>query len=221
MAPPSERSARQELVRAYRQVVDLGLTELSSGNLSVRWGEGLLISPTGASGETIDEDALVYIGPDDAWDPGQKPSSEWQLHARIYRSSPGTNAVVHTHSDNCVAVACHCKPLPGFHYMVGAFGGDDVPCVPYATFGSEALANDVAAALQTRTACLMSNHGATTRGRSLSAAVTLAHRLEITCRHYILARALGEPRHLTPQEWADFHQRVGNTGYARPDNGPA
>jgi L-fuculose-phosphate aldolase len=216
MPTSSEKTARQDLAQAYREVVSLGLTELSSGNLSVRFGEGMLISPTGASGDSIAEESLVYVGPDDTWDAGQRPSSEWQLHARIYRGSPGANAVVHTHSDYCVAVACHCKPLPGFHYMVGAFGGDDVPCVPYATFGSEALARDVTEALQTRSACLMSNHGATVRGGSLSAAVKLAHRLEISCRHYVLARALGEPRHLTAEEWADFHRRVGTTGYGRP-----
>ncbi|HEX2815183.1 MAG TPA: class II aldolase/adducin family protein [Phenylobacterium sp.] len=215
MPKSSESAARQELAQAYREVVSLGLTELSSGNLSLRFGEGMLISPTGASGDSIAEDSLVYVGPDDNWDAGQRPSSEWQLHARIYRGSPNAHAVVHTHSDYCVAVACHCKPLPGFHYMVGAFGGDDVPCVPYATFGSETLAHDVAEALKTRSACLMSNHGATARGGSLSAAVKLAHRLEISCRHYVLARALGEPRHLTAEEWADFHRRVGNTGYGR------
>lgn len=154
------------------------------------------------------------MGPDDSWDPGQRPSSEWQLHARIYQSHPATNAVVHTHSDYCVAVACHCKPLPGFHYMVDV-GGDDVPCVPYSTFGSETLARDVADALR-RATCLMANHGATARGRSLAAAVSLAHRLEISCRHYVLARALGEPRRLTPEEWTDFHRRTGNTGYGRP-----
>ncbi len=216
MAASSEGDARRALVGAYREVVDLGLTELSSGNLSVRFGDGMLISPTGASGESISEDSLVYIGSEDSWDPGQKPSSEWQLHARIYRGSAATQAVVHTHSDYCVAVACHSKPLPGFHYMVGAFGGDDVPCVPYNTFGSDELARDVADALKTRSACLMSNHGATARGGNLSAAVKLAHRLEISCRHYVLARALGEPRHLTPEEWSEFHRRFGNTGYGRP-----
>ena len=216
MTTGSETAARKALVAAYREVVDLGLTELSSGNLSARFGDGMLISPTGASGDSLFEESLVYIGPDDSWEEGQKPSSEWQLHARIYRGSTATQAVVHTHSDYCVAVACHCKPLPGFHYMVGAFGGDDVPCVPYNTFGSDELARDVAEALMTRSACLMSNHGATARGGSLSAAVKLAHRLEISCRHYILARVLGEPRHLTPEQWADFHRQVGNTGYGRP-----
>lgn len=215
MPKSSERIAREALAQAYREVVRLGLTELSSGNLSMRFGEGMLISPTGASGDSITEDSLVYVGPDETWEAGLRPSSEWQLHARIYRGSPNSHAVVHTHSDYCVAVACHCKPLPGFHYMVGAFGGDDVPCVPYATFGSERLADDVAEALKTRSACLMGNHGATARGGSLSAAVQLAHRLEVSCRHYVLARALGEPRLLTAEEWADFHRRVGNTGYGR------
>lgn len=215
MSMPSETAARAELVRGYKEIVDLGLTELSSGNVSIRFGEGMLISPTGASGDTITEDSLVYVGPDDSWAEGARPSSEWQLHARVYRSSPGTNAIVHTHSDFCVAVACHCKPLPGFHYMVGVFGGDDVPCVPYNTFGSEELARDVAEALQTRTACLMGNHGATARGRTLDAAIKGAHRLEISCRHYIHSLAMGEPRRLTPEEWADFHRRIGNSGYAK------
>lgn len=212
----SEATARAELVRAYKEVVALGLTELSSGNISLRFGEGMLVSPTGASGETIAEDNVVYIGPDDTWEAGAQPSSEWQLHARVYRGSPGTNAIVHTHSDYCVAVACHCKPLPGFHYMVGVFGGDDVPCVPYNTFGSEALARDVAEALKTRTACLMGNHGATARGRTMEAAIKGAHRLEISCRHYIHSLAMGEPRVLTPAEWADFHRRIGNSGYGKP-----
>jgi L-fuculose-phosphate aldolase len=215
MSTSSESQARAELVRAYKEVVRLGLTELSSGNLSLRYGDGMLISPTGASSESIAEDTLVYVDKDGTWAEGMKPSSEWQLHARIYARSDATQAIVHTHSDYCVAVACHCKPLPGFHYMVGTFGGDDVPCVPYSTFGSEQLAQDVADALETRTACLMGNHGATARGRNMDAAIQVAHRLEISCRHYVLARALGEPRRLTAEEWADFRKRVGGSGYAR------
>lgn len=215
MSTSSETAARAQLVEAYKEVVALGLTELSSGNVSLRFGEGMLISPTGASGDTISEDNVVYVGPNDEWEAGAKPSSEWQLHARVYKGSPATNAIVHTHSDFCVAVACHCKPLPGFHYMVGVFGGDDVPCVPYNTFGSEELARDVADALQARSACLMGNHGATVRGKDIGAAIKGAHRLEISCRHYIHSLAMGEPRLLTPEEWTDFHRRIGNSGYAK------
>lgn len=210
-----ERAARAELVAAYKEVVELGLTELSSGNLSLRFREGMLVSPTGASGDSITEDNIVYVNADGTWELSQRPSSEWQLHAAIYRDNPTTRAIVHTHSDNCVAVACHCRSLPGFHYMVGVFGGKDVPCVPYSTFGSLKLAEDVAEALRTRSACLMGNHGATARGADMKSAIMLAQRLEISCRHYLLSQALGEPRVLTDEEWGEFFARTRHRSYGK------
>ena len=126
------------------------------------------------------------------------------MHAAIYREHANANAVVHTHSDHCVALACHNKPLPGFHYLVGLFGGDDVPCVPYATFGTELLAERAAAALATRSACLLGSHGMIARGSDLTEAVTLAQRLEIMCRQYLLARQLGEPARLSEAQWQEF-----------------
>ena len=213
MSAPDETSLRRELVVQYRRSSELKLNELASGNLSCRCGEGMLISPTGASAESISEEAVVYVGPDGAWAAAQTPSSEWQMHWAIYARYPDARAVVHTHSDYCVAVASHNKPLPGFHYLVGVFGGDDVPCVPYSTYGSEALAEDAAAALADRTACLLGNHGMICRGRSLRSAVGLAHRLEIMCRQYVLARQLGEPSRLTPQQWDEFFAKSRGTGY--------
>jgi L-fuculose-phosphate aldolase len=210
----SERSAREKLVQAYQQVCKLRLNEQSSGNVSCRFGDGMLISPAGASGDSISADTIVYIGADRRWNPAQRPSTEWQMHAAIYRDSPSANAVVHTHSDYCVAVASHNRPLPGFHYLVGVFGGGDVPCVPYSTFGSLKLAEDCAAALKTRSACLMSNHGMICRGGNLESAINLAHRLEIMCRQYVLARTLGEPSHLTEADWVDFFQRAKITRYS-------
>jgi L-fuculose-phosphate aldolase len=210
----SEHTARADLASAYRTLGELRLNELASGNASVRFGEGMLISPTGASAETIDAASVVYVGPNGDWAPGQRPSSEWRLHAAVYRQIPQTNAVVHTHSDYCVAVSCHGRPLPGFHYLVGFLGGDDVPCVPYSTFGGETLARDVAAALTTRTACLMSNHGMTARGATLRSAISTARRLEILCRQYVLARALGEPSRLAAAEWEGFFEQVRATGYS-------
>ena len=207
-----EADHRVDLVRAYREVCALRLNELSSGNLSCRFGDGMLISPTGASSD-LDEDQIVYVGPDGDWDPAKRPSSEWRMHAAIYRDNSAANAVVHTHSDYCVAVACHNRPLPGFHYLVGVFGGADVPCVPYSTFGGVKLAEDVADALRQRTACLMSNHGMTARGGDLAAAVKLAQRLEIMCRQYVLARALGEPSRLAEAEWADFFDTMKTLRY--------
>ena len=211
MSGGDERALRRDLAAQYRRTCELKLNELASGNLSCRFGEGMLISPTGASAESIDEAAVVYVGPEGTWDPQQTPSTEWMMHWAIYQRHASARAVVHTHSDYCVAVSCHNQPLPGFHYLVGVFGGDDVPCVPYATFGSEALAESAAAALEHRTACLLGNHGMICRGRSLRSAVGLAHRLEIMCRQYVLARQLGEPSRLTAAEWDDFHAKAGTT----------
>lgn len=215
MGASDETTLRRELAAQYRRVADLGLNELASGNLSCRCGAGMLISPTGASGETISEAGLVYVGPDGQWDPAQRPSSEWMMHWFIYRDFPEANAVVHTHSDYCVAVACQNQPLPGFHYLVGVFGGDDVPCVPYSTFGSEQLARDTTAALRERSACLLGNHGMIARGRDLNAAVSLAHRLEIMCRQYVLTRSLGEPSRLSATQWDEFFAKSRAVRYGR------
>ena len=135
------------------------------------------------------------------------------MHAAIYQQHPTAGAVVHTHSDYCVAVASHNQPLPGFHYLVGTFGGNNVPCVPYDTFGTEQLARSASNALTDRNACLLGNHGMICRGGDLASAVELAHRLEIMCRQYVLARQLGEPDVLDDAQWQEFFTRAGEAGY--------
>ncbi|HZZ87193.1 MAG TPA: class II aldolase/adducin family protein [Caulobacteraceae bacterium] len=209
-----EASLRRDLVAQYRRTAELRLNELASGNVSCRLGEGMLISPTGASAESISEASVVHVGANGEWSGDHAPSSEWQMHAAIYRRYADARAVVHTHSDYCVAVASHNRALPGFHYLVGVFGGDDVPCVPYATYGTVELGDSAAAALADRSACLLANHGMICRGRSLKSAVGLAHRLEIMCRQYVLARQLGEPDRLTPAQWEAFFAKSRPAGYA-------
>jgi len=208
-------SLREDLVAHYKRVAALGLNEGSSGNLSVRFGTGMLISPNGANAESLAADAIVETALDGSHEGGRLPSSEWRMHAAIYRRYPDANAVVHTHSDYCVAVASHEIALPGFHYLVGVFGGDDVPCVPYSTFGRQKLADDAADALAERTACLLGNHGMIARGPGLRRAVNQAHRLEIMCRQYVLARQLGEPKRLTAADWVDFRRKGQEMAYAR------
>ena len=202
-----EADLREQLVASYKRVEAIGLNEMSSGNLSVRFGDGMLISPNGARADTIAVDTIVETAFDGAWRGEGRPSSEWRMHAAIYESHAEAGAIVHTHSDYCVAVASHLLPLPGFHYLVGVFGGNDVPCVPYSTFGTQRLADDAVAALTDRTACLLGNHGMICRAPTLNRAVNQAHRLEIMCRQYVLARQLGEPQRLTGEEWREFHGR--------------
>ncbi len=209
----TEAELREALVQQYRHVESIGLNELASGNLSCRFVDGMLISPAGATAGNITSDSVVFVSLEGKWNTAQKPSSEWHMHAAIYASHAEANAVVHTHSDYCVALSCQRRALPGFHYLVGTFGGTDVPCVPYSTFGSEQLATDAARALTDRTACLLGSHGMIARGEDLVGAVTLAHRLEIMCRQYQLSCQLGEPRLLTQDEWDEFFERAGILGY--------
>ena len=136
------------------------------------------------------------------------------MHAAIYQRYP-CDAVVHTHStialrrEPRMARAAASK-LPGRR-----LGGDDVPCVPYSTFGRQKLADDAADALAERTACLLANHGMIARGPNLVHAVDQAHRLEVMCRQYVLARQLGEPKRLTTRDWEDFRKKGREMAYAR------
>lgn len=213
MTEPAESVLRRELVAQYKRVAELRLNELASGNLSVRCGDGMLISPGGASEDTITADSIVRVSAQGTWPQDQRPSSEWQMHFEIYRARPQAMAVVHTHSDYCVAVACHNMPLPGFHYLVGVFGGSDVPIVPYATFGSPELAHAAASALEHRSACLLANHGMIAYGANLTLAVAVAHRLEIMCRQYVLARQLGEPARLGESDWRELAEQMRRLKY--------
>ena len=211
----NEMRLREQLVAHYKRVEALGLNEMSSGNLSVRLGDRMLISPNGATGESIAVDTVVATSFDGNYQGERLPSSEWRMHAAIYQRYADAQAVVHTHSDYCVAVASHVMPLPGFHYLVGVFGGDDVPCVPYSTFGRQKLADDASEALADRTACLLGNHGMIARGPNLMRAVNQAQRLEIMCRQYVLSRQLGEPQRLTGADWQDFSKKAEEMAYAR------
>jgi L-fuculose-phosphate aldolase len=209
-----EGALREALAKQYRYVAALGLNALASGNVSCRLGvDAMLISAGGATPETIAPDTVVRTNLDGTWEGDRQPSSEWRMHAAIYQQHPTAGAVVHTHSDYCVAVASHNQPLPGFHYLVGTFGGNDVPCVPYDTFGTEQLASSASNALTDRNACLLGNHGMICRGGDLASAVELAHRLEIMCRQYVLARHLGEPDVLDDAQWQEFFARAGEAGY--------
>jgi L-fuculose-phosphate aldolase len=216
MSEVNETELREQLVKQYIFVENTGLNELASGNLSCRLSDNsILISPSGATAQNITVDTLVEVTLDGEWHGDRKPSSEWRMHTAIYQKHEKTQAVVHTHSDYCVALACHLMPLPGFHYLVGSFGGNDVPCVPYSTFGTQSLGDDAAEALTDRTACLLGNHGMICRGRNLQSAVTLAQRLEIMCRQYVLARQMGEPKLLTDEEWTEFFDRAQKVSYGR------
>ena len=127
------------------------------------------------------------------------------------------NAVVHTHSMHATALACAHKAIPAFHYMVAVAGGNDIPLVPYDTFGTEELARHVAKGLKHRNACLMANHGQIALGATLESALELADEVEVLAKQYWKVLALGEPRILPDDEMARVLKRFKSYGQRAQD----
>ncbi len=169
----------------------------------------MLITPTGSRYEDTEPDDIVFVDGDGSVPEGQlKPSSEWQFHLAAYHARPDRHALVHTHSLHATVLACAHKPIPAFHYMVGVVGGKDIPCVPYATFGTPELARYVAEGLSERDACLMANHGQIASGTSLSHALELAQEVEVLASQYYKVLVLGAVHVLDDAEMLTIAERL-------------
>jgi L-fuculose-phosphate aldolase len=205
-------ASRHQVAHVYRTLGQLGFVPGSAGNVSVRTRSGMAITPSGISAADIRSRAVVALTLEGVVAGGGVPSSEWPMHAEIYRAFPAAGAIVHTHADACTALACLNEALPAFHYMIAAFGGDDVRCAPYVTFGTPALAEAAVAALRDRRACLLANHGMIVHGASADAALNDAVILEALARQYLLARAAGTVRILTDAEMRAARKRFETYG---------
>lgn len=186
--------------RLYTELGARGLIVGSSGNVSERSGRGMIITPSGGAPDGVDENGMAETTLDGSRLNNATPSSEWEMHAAIYRAFPAAACIVHTHADACTALACLGRGLPPFHYMVVQFGGPDVRCAPYVTFGTAELAAHAVTALQGRTACLLGNHGMILYARDPEQALSRTLLLETLCRQYLLALAAGKPRLLSADE---------------------
>jgi L-fuculose-phosphate aldolase len=209
-----EAALREEAVAAVRRLDALGLNRGSTGNLSLRCGEGMLITPTGMGADELRPQDLVWRGWSGVLRGAWQPSSEWHFHQAVYQARPDLHAVVHTHATHGTALACLRRPLPAFHYMVAVAGGDNVPLVPYHLFGTEALSQGVAQALQNRLACLLANHGLVTAGTSLAQAMKVMQEVESLCESYLQALAVGEPVLLSAAQMAEVIERFKTYGRA-------
>jgi L-fuculose-phosphate aldolase len=186
--------------RLYTTLGERGLIVGSSGNVSERTDRGMLITPSGGAPDGVGDSGMAELMLDGSALNNATPSSEWEMHAAIYRTYPDAACVVHTHADACTALASLNRELPPFHYMVVQFGGPNVRCAPYVTFGTPVLAALAVKALKGRTACLLANHGMILYARNPEQALSRAVLLEALCRQYLLALSAGKPRLLSAAE---------------------
>lgn len=204
---------RLEVVFAARRLEPLGLSPGTSGNLSVRTRDGMLITPSAVPYEAMDPDDLVFMELDGvvrSAPAGRLPSTEWRMHAGILRERPDVTAIVHAHPPWATALSCLRRDIPPFHYMVAICGGRAIRCAGYATFGTQELADAALDALGARSACLLANHGIVTCGASVDAALELAIELEALAGQYGRALSIGEPELLTDEEMDVVTERFAN-----------
>ncbi|MGI9426084.1 MAG: class II aldolase/adducin family protein [Hyphomicrobiaceae bacterium] len=209
----SESRARKLVIEIARAVSDQGLSPGRSGNVSLRWRQGMLITPSGMAYDSLEANDIVFVNGDGATQPkARKPSSEWRFHLAAYDARPDREAVVHTHSLYATALACQHRAIPAFHYMVAVAGGTEVPCIPYAAFGTVKLARHVARGLAEHDACLMANHGQIAMGRSLEGALELANEIETLAAQYVQVLSIGKPKLLSKTAMADVLKRFQSYG---------
>ena len=192
---------RQEIIDTALAMSRDGLSPGTSGNVSARLDDGMLITPTGMAYDDLIPEDIVFIDNNGDQPRGErKPSSEWLFHFSAYAACESARAIVHSHSRFATALACAHKPIPAFTYMVAVAGGKDIPLADYATFGTVELADAVASGLKDRKACLMANHGQIARGESLEGALALAHEVETLAAQYVAVLQIGKPHILDDKE---------------------
>ncbi|MBP5940465.1 class II aldolase/adducin family protein [Streptomyces sp. LBUM 1476] len=198
---PEEAAAWESLIVTARRTVTDGLVVGTSGNVSVRLADVVLITPTGVPYDRLGPQDVTGVALDGTQVLGTlRPTSELPMHLAVYRATDA-GAVVHTHAVHATAVSTLVPELPAVHYMTGALGGP-VRVAPYATYGTEQLADHILTALQDRTACLLQNHGTLAYAPTLDRAFTDTAQLEWMCHLWLTAASVPghTPSLLTPDQ---------------------
>lgn len=210
---PTELEKRQAIIKACLEMNRLGINQGTSGNISVRHEDYILITPTSTPYEKLTTDSIVRLEMDGTAKGPLAASSEWRFHRDIMLARPDVNAIVHAHPTYSTILAIMGLPIPPIHYMIAVAGGDDIRCAPYATFGSQELSENAVDALEGRKACLLEHHGIIAVGATLPKALWLSVEVETLARQYHGALQLGEPRLLSKEEIARVLEKMGSYGH--------
>jgi len=186
---------RKEIVRFGKKLINSRLTTGTGGNLSIfNRKEGLIaISPSGVDYLEMKMEDIVLIDINGQIIEGdRKPSSESNFHTKLYQKRGDIHAITHTHSVYATTIACLNWEIPAVHYLV-AFSGNKVPLVPYATFGTMKLAENICNTMKDFNAALLANHGLITIGVDLPSSFYIAEEIELVAQIYYQACCIGKP----------------------------
>ena len=210
---PDQQSQAASIIEACKAMNRSGINQGTSGNISVRQGAGLLITPTSLPYDQMQPADIVWLGFDGTVAGTRQPSSEWRFHLDIMRAKPEVGAVVHAHPTACTTLSIMGKGIPPLHYMIAICGGHDIRCAPYATFGTEELSRYALSALEGRSACLLGHHGMIATGASLDQALWRAIEVETLAKQYLGCLPFGEPPLLSEDEIAKVIKKMASYGH--------
>jgi len=195
------KNLRSEVIKYAKMLNSKKLSALRSGNISVRYKNGFLITPSGAKYSSLKNKDIVLVSLKGEFDSRKGiPSSEWRFHQDIYLNKIEAKAIVHAHSNCATAISTHGKKIPAFHYMVAMAGGNDIKCAKYATYGTRELSKNIIKVLKNRSACLIANHGQIAFSEDLAKAFELAEEVENLSNQYINALKIGKPKILSSKK---------------------
>ena len=212
------KNITKSLIKACLEMQNSGLVKGTSGNISHRVKDGMIITPSAVNYSSMKPKSIVRVDQNGHFSRDKKPSSEWRFHLDIYLAKEDVNAVVHTHSPYATALAIQNLPIPAIHYMIAAAGGNDIKVASYATFGTKQLSKNIMLALEGRTACLIEHHGVVACGKSFKEALNLASEVENLAKQYWIILSAGmTPRLLSDESMAEVHSKMG--AYQKGDAG--
>ncbi|MHC2017672.1 class II aldolase/adducin family protein [Methylobacterium sp. CM6247] len=220
MSEPEAYEISCAIVEAMRSLISLGLSQGTAGNVSVRYRDGFLMTPSGIPADDLRPEDIVPMTMAGGHDHALAPSSEWRFHRDILQRRPEIGAVVHAHPTYCTAFAICGQEIPAVHYMIAAAGGPTIRCAPYAPYGTEELSVAAVAALEDRLGCLLANHGMIAIGSNVTKALWLAVEMEALCRQYAAALQVGKPIILSDAEIARTVRRFESYGPRSRDVAP-
>jgi L-fuculose-phosphate aldolase len=202
----TENELRVDLVDQAKGLAVSGLNRGASGNLSVRHGDRILITPSAIPYAELLPEMIASMpleGEYGSWEGPLKPSTEWRFHLDLMRARPDIGAVVHTHAPWCTVLAIARKPIPAIHYMMAAFGSTEIPVCDYACYGTAELSEHVIRAMEGQSGCLMANHGMLTVANTLSRACWLAQEMEALAHQHYHTLLIGGGHVLSHAQIAD------------------
>jgi len=213
--------SRAAIVAAMRELERTGLNQGTSGNISLRDGEAMLITPSGVPAQDLQPEIIARMSLSDrsgAFTGPSPPSSEWRFHFAILRARPDVNAVVHMHSTYATTLSVLRRDIPAVHYMIAVFGCSKIRCTEYAPFGTDRLSELAIEGLGSNDGVLLGNHGAIVTGADLAKAMWRAVELESLAKVYYLAQNAGEPVVLPEKEIEVTVERFKTYGLNKRDS---